>query len=88
MVIVTTCTALVLPTEIVPKERLVGDIVIGRTPVPVALRTCVLTDPVSLMVIPAAVFPVTRGVKVTVKVQVFPALNVPVHGALPLGATV
>ena len=77
-----------LPTETVPKEMLVGDIVTGRTPFPVAFSTCVLTAAVSLTVIPAAVLPVTRGVNVTVRVHVLLALNVPVQGVEPLGATV
>jgi hypothetical protein len=87
-VTVTTWTALVLPTETVPNEMLVGDIVTGSTPVPVALSTCVLTEAVSLIVIPAAVLPVTRGVKVMVMVHVWPAFNVPLQGVEPLGATV
>jgi hypothetical protein len=86
-VTVTTCTALVLPTEIVPKEIVAGDRVTGSTPFPVTSCTWVLIEPLSTMVMPPMEVPVTSGVNVTVIVHVLPELSVPLQGVVPLGVT-
>ena len=81
-----TCAELVLPTDTVPKESVVGDIVTGKIPFPVTSNTCVLTNPLSITVIPPTDVPVAWGVNVIVIVQVLPALKVPLHGVVPLRA--
>ncbi len=61
-VTVTTFTTLVLPTETVPKEIEVGDMVTARMPLPLRFCTCVLTEALSTTVTPPMLEPTIGGV--------------------------
>ena len=69
LVNVTFLVALVPPTAIEPKERLVAEIVTGATPVPLRLALCRLAAALSLTVNVPVREPVADGAKVTEIVQ-------------------
>ncbi len=61
-VTVTTFTTLVLPTETVPKEIEVGDMVTANMPLPERFCTCVVMEALSTTVTPPMLEPTTGGV--------------------------
>ena len=84
LVMVSVCAALVLPTTVEAKVRLVGAIVTGRTPVPLRLATCGESLPVSETTTAPETAAAAEGVKVTLMVQLAPAASAPPQGVPPL----
>jgi len=74
-VIATVLAAEVVPEATVPKARLAGAMVNGRAPVPVRATTCGESGALSLMESVPVIAPPTDGVKVTVALQLAPAVK-------------
>jgi len=71
---VAVCTALVVPTDWLPKTRLVGERPsTAAVPVPERLTVCGLPLALSVTLTEAVRLPLAEGVKVTLMVQLAPA---------------
>ena len=67
---VTACAVLVVPTDWLPKARLVGErLATGAVPVPERLTVCGLPLALSVMITEAVRLPLAAGLKVTLIVQ-------------------
>lgn len=77
LLVTVTVFAEVFPTTTLPKLRLAGLNVSGVTPVPVRVTNCGLVTALSVKVSAPAIAPATRGLKVTLMVQLLLAAREP-----------
>jgi len=76
LVRVTAWAVVVVPTDWLPKDRLLGEkVTAGAVPVPERITVCRLPAALSVMVSAAERLPLADGVNVTLSVQLAPAAS-------------